>query len=103
MYRDAVKRKINANYVFIHAGVVSQGLLQYLAANVPRRVWVSFGSWLQTIRTGVVPAESVVATALRHSRSEFLLNTTQYKSLRKTLSIDKNRIDWTYCAWHYDA
>ena len=42
-YRDAVKRKINAYHVFIHAGVVSQGLLQYRAANVPTLVWASFG------------------------------------------------------------
>jgi len=37
-YRNAIKRKINAYHVFIHAGVVSQGLLQYLSVNVPKRV-----------------------------------------------------------------
>ena len=76
-YRKAVKRKLNAYHVFIHAGVVSQGLLQYLAASVPKMVWASFGSWLRTIRPGIAPSELVVATALRHSLPEFLLNKTQ--------------------------
>ena len=82
-YRDAVKRKINAYHVFIHAGVVSQGLLQYLSANVPKQVWASFGSWLRTIRPGIAPSELVVATALRHSLPEFLLNTAQHNIFAK--------------------
>jgi DDE superfamily endonuclease len=76
-YRDAIRRKINPYHAFIHAGVVSQGLLQYLAANVPKLVWASFGSWLRTIRPGIAPSELVVATALRHSLPEFLLSTAQ--------------------------
>jgi hypothetical protein len=82
-YRDAVERKFNAYHVFIHAGVVSQGLLQYLAANVPKLVWASFGSWLRTIRPGTAPSELVVATALRHSLPEFLLNTAQHNIFAK--------------------
>ena len=82
-YRDAVKRKINAYHVFIHAGLVSQGLLQYLAANIPKLVWASFGSWLRTIRPGIAPSELVVATALRHSLPEFLLNTAQHSIFAK--------------------
>ena len=31
-YRDGVKRKTHAYHVFMQAGVVAQGLLQYLAA-----------------------------------------------------------------------
>jgi len=82
-YRDAVKRKINAYHVFMHAGVVSQGLLQYVAANFPKLVWASFGSWLRTIRPGIAPYELVVATALRHSLPEFLLNTAQHNIFAK--------------------
>jgi hypothetical protein len=91
-YRDAVKRKINAYHVFIHAGVVSQGLLQYLAANVPKRVWASFGSWLRTIRPGIAPSELVVATALRHSLPEFLLNTAQHNIFAKFI-VDRQDSD----------
>lgn len=76
-YRDAIKRKINAYHVFIHAGIVSQGLLQYLATCVPKLVWASFGSWLRTVRPGIAPSELVVATALRHSLPEFLLNNAE--------------------------
>ena len=73
-YRDAVKRKLHAYHVFIQAAVVCQGLLQYLAAAFPQRVWASFGSWLRTIRPGIPPSELVVANALRQSLPEFLLN-----------------------------
>ena len=49
-YRDRVKRKMRAYHAFIQAGVVAQGLLQYLALVAPKLVWNSFGSWLRTIR-----------------------------------------------------
>ena len=74
-YRNAVKRKLHAYHVFIQAGIVCQGLLQYLAVAFPQLVWNSFGSWLRTIRPGIPPSELVVANALRHSLPEFLLNT----------------------------
>jgi hypothetical protein len=73
-YRNLVKRKINAYHLFIQAGLIAQGLLQYLAAAFPQMVWQSFGSWLRTIRPGIPPSELVVATALRQRLPEFLLN-----------------------------
>ena len=94
-YRKAVKRKLNAYHLFIHAGVVSQGLLQYLSASCPRLVWASFGSWLRTIRPGIAPSELVVATALRHSLPEFLLSTAQTNILAKFIvdRQDPDRLD----------
>ena len=71
-YRDAVKRKMNAYHAFVQAGVVAQGLLQYLSATFPKLVWSSFGSWLRTIRPGIAPSEFVVATALRQRLPDFL-------------------------------
>ena len=71
-YREQVARKIKAYHIFVHAGIVSQGLLHYLAACFPDLVWKSFGSWLRTIRLDVAPSELVVSTALRHSFPEFL-------------------------------
>jgi hypothetical protein len=91
-YRKAIKRKINAYHLFIHAWVVSQGLLQYLSATCPKLVWASFGSWLRTIRPGIAPSELVVATALRHSLPEFLLNTAQTNILAKFI-VDKQDPD----------
>ena len=38
-YRDRVKRKMRAYHAFIQAGVVAQGLLQYLAVVAPKLVW----------------------------------------------------------------
>jgi hypothetical protein len=82
-YRAAIKRKIGAYHLFIHAGVVSQGLLQYLAATRAKLVWASFGSWLRTIRPGIPPSELVVATALRHALPEFLLDPANNPTLAK--------------------
>ena len=82
-YRDAVKRKINAYHQFIQAGIVSQGLVQYLAAVFPKLVWNSFGSWLRTIRPGIPPSELVVATALRQCLPQFLLDTSESNNFAK--------------------
>ena len=82
-YRNAIKRKLHAYHVFIQAGVVCHGLLQYLAVVCPTLVWNSFGSWLRTIRPGIPPSELVVATALRQSLPEFLLNTAESNFLAK--------------------
>ena len=94
-YREAVARKIKAYHVFVLAGIVSQGLLQYLATCYPKLVWKSFGSWLRTIRPGVPPSEFVVATALRHSLPEFLLVPRQEANLAKfiTEKQDPDRLD----------
>ena len=94
-YRNAIKRKLNAYHVFIHAGVVAQGLLQYLSATFPALVWSSFGSWLRTIRSGIPPSELVVATALRHTLPTFLMNSAQHSSLAKFIvdRQDPDRMD----------
>jgi len=94
-YRNAVKRKVNAYHVFIQAGVVAQGLLQYLSATLPALVWSSFGSWLRTIRPGIPPSELVVATALRHTLPTFLMTSTQHSSLAKFIveRQDPDRMD----------
>jgi hypothetical protein len=47
----------DAYHTFIQAGVVAQGLLQYLAVAAPKLVWDTFGSWLRTIRPGIPPSE----------------------------------------------
>jgi hypothetical protein len=74
---------MNAYHLFIQAGAISQGLLQYLAAVAPDQVWSSFGSWLRTIRPGVAPSEFVVANALRQSLPEFLLNCPKKATIAK--------------------
>ena len=82
-YRDGIKRKIHAYHVFIQAGVISQGLLQYLAVVFPKLVWNSFGSWLRTIRPGIPPSEFVTAHALRQTLPDFLLSNSKSDSFEK--------------------
>ena len=82
-YRDAVHRKMGAYHVFVLAGDVAQGLLQYLSACHAKLVWHSFGSWLRTIRPGVAPSEFVTAVALRNSFPDFLLAAPEDEILAK--------------------
>jgi hypothetical protein len=85
-YREAVKRKLHAYHVFIQAGVIAQGMLQYLSAAYPNIVWNSFGSWLRTIRPGIAPSEFVVAEALRNSLPHFLLSTPGHSAFAKFIT-----------------
>jgi len=85
-YRARVKRKMRAYHTFIQAGVVAQGLLQYLAVVAPQLVWDSFGSWLRTIRPGIPPSELVVAKALRQTLPHFLLASAKSNSLTKFIT-----------------
>ncbi len=82
-YRQAVKRKLRAYHVFVQAGIVAQGLAQYLAACRSELVWRSFGTWLRTIRPGLAPSERVVTTALRHCLPEFLVDRSRDHILAK--------------------
>src|SRR6516164_1915639 len=85
-YRNRVRRKMRAYHTFIQAGVVAQGLLQYLAVAAPKLVWDTFGSWLRTIRPGIPPSEFVVANALRQTLPEFLMARAKSDSLTKFIT-----------------
>ncbi len=71
-YRERVRRKLHAYHVYIQAGLIAQGLLQYLSVVFPDTVWRSFGSWLRTIRPGIAPSEFVTAQALNQTLTDFL-------------------------------
>jgi hypothetical protein len=90
-YRDKIKRKVRAYHVHIQAGVIAQGLLQYLSVVFPKLVWDSFGSWLRTIRPGIPPSEFVVTNALRHTLPEFLLGSSKSDSLAKFIADRQDR------------
>ena len=75
-YRKAVRRKMDAYHRFIQVGLIAQGLLQYLSICVPDLVWAKFGSWLRTIRPGVLPTEQVTSLALNNTLAEFLLGSS---------------------------
>jgi len=85
-YRNHVKRKMRAYHVFIQAGVVTQGLLQYLAVVAPKLVWDSFGSRLRTIRQGIPPSEFVVANALRLTLPDYLHVSPENASFAKFIA-----------------
>ncbi|MFH2003111.1 MAG: transposase [Planctomycetota bacterium] len=82
-YRRAVKRKVDAYHRYVQLGCIAQGLLQHLAINLRDVVWVKFRSWLRTMNENMVPSEMVVASALRSSFPEFLLDRTTEPELKK--------------------
>jgi hypothetical protein len=94
-YRDAIRRKLAAYHRFIQIALISQGVLQCIAATTPALVWSSFGSWLCTIRPGIPPSELVVMIALRNSLPDFLITSGPGQLLRKFLRdrLDLNRAE----------
>jgi hypothetical protein len=89
-YRDAVRRKIGAYHRHIQLGLIAQGLLQILAAQAPRQVWRSFGSWIRTVRDGLAPSEQVVGVAMRNTLPQFLAAAAKTSILVKFI---RDRID----------
>lgn len=93
-YRQAVKRKLRAYHAHVQVGLIVQGLLQYLSATYPSRVWKCFGSWLRTMDPNLNPSEAVVVQALRTSFPNFLLSLSNDHELDKFLS---DKIDYERC------
>jgi hypothetical protein len=89
-YRNGVRRKIHAYHVHIMAGIVAQGMLQYLSLSNANLIWKSFGSWIRTIRPGVLPSEQVVAVAMRNVMPEFLAVSDREQILAQFI---KDKID----------
>ncbi len=94
-YRDDVKGKLAAYHRFVHAGIVAQGALQYLACACPALVWDCFGSWLRTIRPGIPPSEMVCAAALANTLPHFLIAGATSATLAKFIveRIDTGRYE----------
>jgi hypothetical protein len=82
-YNKDVARKLDAYHRYVQLGCIVQGLLQHLAINFRRSVWASFGSWLRTMKTDLVPSEMVVANALRSHLPDFLLDSSGEIELKK--------------------
>lgn len=90
-YCNDVRRKFDAYHRFIQIGLIAQGSLQYLSLCFPDLVWSKFGSWLRTIRPGVLPSEYVVSIALKNCFPDFLLGSSLYLIFTKFLI---HRIDF---------
>ena len=89
-YRDQVRRKIGAYHAHIQLGCIAQGILQALSILSTASVWKYFGSWLRTIRPGILPTELVVAVAMRHTLPIFLADSNPDHPLAKFI---RQRID----------
>ena len=86
---------MRAYHCFVQAGLIAQGLLQYLSMTRERLVWRNFGSWIRTIRPGVLPSEAVVSDALKNTLPKFLASSITGGIIEKFISsrIDRKRPD----------
>lgn len=76
-YRYAIVRKLRAYHCYLLVGCIAQGMVQILSLKYHALVWKSFGSWIRTIRPGILPSEQVVVVAMRNTLPEFLLNSSK--------------------------
>jgi len=84
-YQQAVARKLAAYHRHVQLGCIAQGLLLHLAINFRQEVWATFKSWLRTMKPNLIPSELVVASALRHTLPEFLLDSSEATPIKKFL------------------
>ena len=89
-YRIKFLRKIDTYHRHVQIGIISQGLLQYLACCYTKLVWNSFGSWIRTIRPGILPSEMVTAIAMRNCFPQFLVGSNKNLNITKFI---RERID----------
>ena len=94
-YRRKVLRKMQAYHGFEQAGIIAQGMLQFLAMTKETLVWAHFDSWSSTIRPGVLPSEMIVSESLKNTLPEFLQRGAIAPTWRKFLheKIDFERPD----------
>jgi hypothetical protein len=89
-FKEKILKKINAYHLFIQLGFISQGLMQYLSIHCHQKVWMSFGTWLRTIRENTLPSEKVVAMAMSRTYIEFLIDSTKDAIFKKFLLLKMN-------------
>lgn len=72
-YRDQVRRKLKAYELFIHTGMIAQGLCQYLSLTKPVLVLRNFRCYFRTMPAEKAPSERIVSKALENRFFEFLV------------------------------
>jgi hypothetical protein len=92
-YRARVVRKMRAYHCFVQVGLIAQGMLQYLSMTCEEQVWKHFGTWIRTIRPGVLPSEAVVSDALKNTLPDFLASSISGHAIEIFISsqIDRKR------------
>jgi hypothetical protein len=81
-------KKMHAYHLFILCGLISQGLLHYLSLHYSKMVWLSFGTWLRTIRKNTLPSEMVTALAMSRTY-EYFLEDGQYRCIFRKFLVQK--------------
>jgi hypothetical protein len=86
--KEKIANKVRAYHLFILLGFIAQGLMQHLSIHYRDIVWKNFGTWLRTVRVGTLPSEMVVASAMKNTYAEFLIE-GEYGGIFKKFMRDK--------------
>jgi hypothetical protein len=85
-YRTKMLQNFASFERFSFAGIVAQGILQYLSACYPSLVWTSFKSWDRSRLSTVSPTEEIVQSDLKSGLSELLISNSQNPDLAKFIA-----------------
>jgi hypothetical protein len=73
-YRQSIRKKLHAYHLYIHTGMIAQGLCQYLACTKIDMVFDNFKVFYRTISLTKSPSEKIVAKALKNTLFQFLVS-----------------------------
>ena len=86
IYRKAIERKMEAYHRHIQLACIAQGLMIHFALNYGPVVWQEYRGWLRTMKKQNPPSELVVASTLRSTLGDFLLNLPDNHEFKRIIS-----------------
>lgn len=89
--RNSLLEKLASCERFVFAGMVAQGLLQYLSVCFSTLVWQKYSGWQRHLTTKRSPTEEIVSATLQSRLHEILSGTFHYASFTKFML---QKVDW---------
>ena len=81
--REKIERKIEAFERFVNLNAIALGMLQVLALDLPKQIWVAFPLWFRTLPKHGYPSQRIVRLALENQLAQDLSKS------RPTLLLDQ--------------
>jgi len=82
-YRKEVARKLRAYEIYLQCGLITLGLLQYIATIHQTTIYSQCRLWLRTMNTLKTPSEAIVANVLQNTWLDFLQTLPRQHILKK--------------------
>jgi len=85
-YQKVFERKIEAYHRYIQLACIAQGLLIHFSLNYGQVVWQEYQGWLRTMKKQNPPSEFVVASTLRSTLGDYLVNLPDNHEFKKIVN-----------------